>query len=72
MRELAGLWREATYVPDRNRKTILYATTPLCQCSEPQPLPSQEGDLISHSHQRMGKPDLGAIDCPVSSAFEDG
>lgn len=67
-----GLWRETTYVPERNIKTMLYATTRLCQCSEPKPVPPQEGDLISHSHQRMGKPDLGAIDGPVSSAFEDG
>lgn len=30
------------------------------------------GDNSFHSHQRMGKPNLGAIDGPVSSALEDG
>lgn len=67
-----GTWRKITYVPERNRKTMLHAITRICQSSEPRAGPSQHGDNSLHSHKRMGKPNLGAIDRPVSSALEDG
>ena len=37
--QMRGLWRKTTYVPERNRKTMLHATTRLCKCSEPKAKP---------------------------------